>query len=158
VAQLSKLGGLRILMSPELRNITAICLFICLLGVGFAGWGVFDLWQTRVFVASAERTTGKVVAFEWGLGRRGSVSYPVYEFTNRSGQTHRATSTISGSSDANAVGSGILVLYHPQDPNISRIGEFAYLYTLPLAFAGLGGLAILVSVGAFFSGYKSYKS
>ena len=145
-------------MSSELKNLIAICLFFVLFGLGFAGWGVYELWQTHVFAATAEHTTGRVVAFEWRSGKTTSVPYPVYEFTDREQQVHRATSTTYSSSDSFSVGSSVAILYSPGDPSISRIGEFAHLDALPLGFTGLGGLAILVSIGVFVSGYKSYKS
>ena len=147
-------------MSSELRNLTAICLFFAILGLGFAGWGAYELWQTHVFVTTAEHTTGKVVAFELRstAGHNTSVPYPVYEFTDHEKQVHRATSTTYSSSDSYSVGSSVAILYAPGDPSISRIGGFAHLNALALGFIGLGGLAILVSIGVFVSGYKSYKS
>lgn len=145
-------------MSPELRNITAICLFFCLFGLGFASFGLYDLWQTHAFVTTAEHATGKVVGFESRHSHASAPPYPVYEFTDRNGQAHHVVSEDSSSADKYTIGSDIPLLYDPGDPNISRIGTFSHLYIFPLAFCGLGMLAVLISIGAYYSGYKSYKS
>src|SRR5437899_2132994 len=103
-------------MSRELRNVIAVCVLFLFLGLGFASWGVHDIWETRAFVASAQRTTGRVVAFESRLGRRASVSVPVYEFADRNGRIHRATSITGSSSEPYSIGSDISIFYDPRDP------------------------------------------
>ena len=140
-------------MSPELKNVAAVSVFFCLFGLGFGGFGGYRLWQAHDFARTAVHVTGTVVGFE-----HRSKPYPIYEFADSEKQVHRGTSSSYSSSDSYRLGSSVAILYAPEDPNVSYIAGFGHQYALPVAFAGLGTLAILAGIVAGIGGYKTYQT
>jgi hypothetical protein len=107
---------------------------VILLGVGVA-WTV----SIAVFLASAERTEGRVVALNerTSSGSRSIVWYPTVEYTV-DGRVYSIDSSFASSPPAYSVGEHVQVAYDPADPPDARIVSFGTNYLPATLFGGLG--------------------
>jgi hypothetical protein len=110
-----------------------------IIGVVFLGVGVVLAVSSAIYLASAERAEGRVVALNDrpSSGSRSSVWYPTVEYTV-DGRVYAFDSSFASSPPAYSVGDPVPVAYDPADPSDARIVSFGTSYLLPTIFGGMG--------------------
>lgn len=110
-------------------------------GIFLAG-GLLVAALTIRFVASAERTSGRVVSLRYDDE---GLSSPDVAYSARDGR-ERVHRSRTASSWSYAVGEEVSVLYDPRDPDAAEIDRWTSLWLLPGIFTGLGGTIFAVGL------------
>lgn len=125
----------------KLRETIIVASIVLLVGLAFISASAFSFWQTRNFVLSSNRTSGRVVSVD-GPYRHNSF-YAVFMFTDSAGLTHTAKSTMLGKFK---IGEEFTILYTAQNPGAARIDSDRSLWINP-TLGGLLGI-VLAGIGA----------
>jgi hypothetical protein len=131
-----------------------------LLGVGLLAGAVYAQRSAAAFDAAAVRATAVIVDFEArrSSGSRPTTTYaPIFEFSDREGRKHRATSTISRSTPEHRIGQGVEVLYLPSAPEEARLDTWAERWVAVTILGSLGGVLSLVGLGLAAVGLRFAK-
>ena len=134
------------------------------LGLAALSGGLLWGWNRLPLLQSGAHTTGVVVdqkeriSSRTGMSQKSATSfgstinyYPIVEFTDDSGETHRFEgSTGGGGKPIIATGTEVGVVYDPTDPSKAQIDSFAQFWLGPLVVAVCGLIFLLMGVGGFF--------
>jgi len=108
-------------------------------GILVAVIGVVWLIRTTLFVRSASKASGLVIAMERSEGSEGSpVFHPVFTFTDGSGIIHTQRSSFGSSDYSFEPGESVTILYDAATPKHSRIESFQTIWLGPVLIAGFG--------------------
>lgn len=108
-------------------------------GILVAVLGVVWLIRTALFVRSASKAPGQVIAMERSDGSDGdSVFHPVFTFTDGAGIIHTQRSSFGSSSYSFAPGDLVTVLYDTATPKHSQIESFQTIWLGPSLITGFG--------------------
>lgn len=118
------------------------------IGLGCIVYSVMVYINTRKFLSDCIRADGKVIdlvrSTDQGTGVNRFVSYaPVFEFTDRNGQSHKVTSDESSSLASFSIGQQVVVLYEPDKPMQARINTFMQIWGGSIIFGIVGTSFIL---------------
>ena len=115
------------------------------IGVVFVIVAAWILVSTIQFRGRAQSAEGVVVELVARSGSKGGVTYaPVYEFTDRNGESHRVQSSSSSNPASYDVGERVTVRYEPAEPGDARIDGFMDNWFLPTIFGGIGSIFALI--------------
>lgn len=114
------------------------------LGVPFLSLGFLALVGTLRLKLKGIRTQGKTVGRECGAAP--DTSYPVVEFRDHTGQTHRVPLGVY--SGINRKGQ-IEIVYHRDNPNLARGTTFMHMWFVPIVSIGFGGACIVAALVSF---------
>jgi len=116
-------------------------LLCAVIGVGFLLVGLGFLRETYVFLRTATRSMGKVIAI---IEDDNDSSYPVVKFQLPDGEPMRFAGQVGSTPPAYQVGQSVEVLYNPEQPRSARIRSFLELWFVATLFTSMGGLFLLI--------------
>jgi len=77
-------------------------------------------------------------------------SYPVVEFVDQSGASHRVTLSVSGGGER--LGTSTTIIYAVDDPTYLIGTSFSQAWVFPVVLVLLGGVGVTLGVGILFGG------
>lgn len=126
---------------------------LCLLGGSF-----YHYQERQAFLEKAESTQGTVIELIPTKSKNSTSYYSLVEFTTKTGEKIRFSSSISTNPPTYDVGENVEVLYDPLDPKRADINGFFSLYLMPLIFGILGTISSLIGfLNIFFANQKRKK-
>jgi hypothetical protein len=106
---------------------------------------------TLRFLSRAVPLTGRVTDYEFRRSDNpdGPCGYyhPTVEFEDETGQPHRVTLSLGGSTRTHDVGVPVALLFDPACPDRTRMCSFVHLWFFPLAFTTSGALGLAGGIG-----------
>jgi len=127
-------------------------------GVVMTFAGLVKVTKTRRFVAAANSTAGRVVAYktevyestnDTGRAEKHATAYPIVEFKDAKG-TQRRVTTSTGSAPASfSVGAAVTVLYDRDNPERAEIDSLGELWLLPTILLGGGALFLFIAIAVW---------
>jgi hypothetical protein len=128
-----------------LRLLNPVRLIFILIGAGLIFGGNYLAHKRQAFMASAVRATGTVTSLREELDDKGTMYYPVVQFTARDGQTSTYDSDEGSRPAAYHVGDSCPVYYNSRDPHDAII-DSTMSRLVPWFLWGFGALMILLSL------------
>ena len=127
-------------------------------GIVMTVGGLAFVIKTRRFVAAANRTAGKVLAYETESSddtqrRRAAMRsdyrtlyFPIVEFKDFKGNQRRVKTSTGSSPASFSVGAAVTVLYDRDNPERAEIESFGELWVLPTALLGMGAFNVFIAL------------
>jgi hypothetical protein len=144
-------------IEQELRNQTRLGRRLLATGVVLVLVGSYFFIQTRGYVSSATRATGKVTEIEKEQRQKKTVVYPVFCFADSDGTMHtihtRQTRVWSGGYGKYRVGDSVEVLYPAGRPEDARLNSLFQVWGWTIAFAGTGIFLVIVGVVLWYGAW-----
>jgi hypothetical protein len=141
-----------------LRQVTCLAVFFMMVGLGFLVAGVVIFGQTRAFVSTAVRVTGRVVDLEYTNygGSHGGGYVTVFAFKDGSGLPQTNRTSFAQDPPTHQIGAKIMVLYATGSPESAQIQSFNTLWFLPAILGGFGVCFFGLGAFALRAGRKTY--
>ncbi len=151
-----------------MRSLKIIKYVLLLAGLGALAVAIYFVHSTTVFLASAAKAEGTVVAVDRsesktarrdGPGYEISVSYkPVVDFVAANGEKITLHSIVGSDPPMYHKGQKVEVVYLPEQPHQARINDFLSLWLMPLLFGVTGGVFFLVGGGMILASSLKARS
>ena len=133
---------------------TLISLIFCLAGIGLLWGAVYELRNTRDFVAKSKTAEGVVLesVYRKQVSKRATGSYfPRLRFQTPDGQEVEFMGDTGSPKPPYRNGEKVTVRYEPGNPGNARIEGFWSLWAGVLILFGLGGVAAAVGFGTLLA-------
>jgi len=128
--------------SPDVARGSDLARFLLVIGLLLSMAAISLVYDTRSFVSRAVLARGMVVSLERLPSGKGSVLYPVVQYTGERGEkrTLRLQVALLAMASMPSVGETVDVLYDETNPVDARIASFWGLYYLSIIFGGVAAL------------------
>jgi hypothetical protein len=140
-------------MGAEVLPVDGNRIMFCVIFIGVGGLfaliGIALLSGTISFLRRSVRTTGTVVGHMGDDQQKGWVQMllpPIVEFTDEGEKTYRVAITERDKLLGCAVGARIPIRYNRNNPGEVRRPSMIWMWLVPLMFAGVGLLALVIGV------------